>query len=110
MSIADQIIETGPVPAGETFTVHCTPAEINELRNELIAGRRVTTYEEWRVTGTRARGARVLEDWSEAEDSDAEAKARHFVAWTQEQGWGWTDGPHLHKRTVTVSEWTEVDT
>lgn len=39
MSLADQIVNTGPAPAGETFTVHCTPEEINELREELQAHR-----------------------------------------------------------------------
>jgi hypothetical protein len=107
MSIADQIIETGPVPAGETFTVHCTPAEINELRNELIAARAGTTYEEWRVTGADNDLAPVDLTWH-YHQSDAEQRARTYLE--RARTYGWTDGPHLHKRTVTVTDWTEVDT
>jgi hypothetical protein len=64
------------------------------------------TYEEWRVTGTDEDGDLVgvifRHDEHEPEDG-----ARTFVAWAGLQEW--TDGPHLHKRTVTVTDWTEVD-
>lgn len=39
---------------------------------------------------------------------NAEAEARNWASWALVQGV--TDGPHLHKRTVTVTDWTEVDT
>lgn len=105
MSIADQIIEQGPFPDGETFTVNCTPDEINELRDELIARRGATTYEEWRVTGTWD-GADIDHIWTPSEDGDAERGARTMVDFGRARDW--TDGPHLHKRTVTVTDWEEA--
>ena len=74
----------------------------------------VTTYEEWRVTG-RFNADIGDEDelyeftWSQPRFPDAEGSARAFLALATNGVWGWTDGPHLHKRTVTVTEWTEVD-
>ena len=60
----------------------------------------MSTYEEWRVTGTPRR--------MEFEHTyRTEAEARGFIANATLDPWA--DGPHLHKRTVTVSEWTEVD-
>jgi hypothetical protein len=72
----------------------------------------VTTYEEWRVTGRfinvytgheepyhcTARGLHVRDPENDArthlaEVTDAEA---------------WTDGPHLHRRTVTVTDWEAI--
>lgn len=107
MSIADQIIEQGPFPPGETFTVHCSPAEINELRAELITGRGVSRYEEWRVTGTWT--GQLLEKTFLPDDgySQPETDARAFIA-RQANDPNWTDGPHLHKRTVTVTDWEDA--
>ena len=69
----------------------------------------VTTYEEWRVTVTTEHNAPVKGVMFTPEDpGDAEARAQSFANWARYQGW--TDGPHLHKRTVTVTDWTEVDT
>lgn len=68
----------------------------------------MTTYEEWRVTGTCS-GYRIDKTFLPEEGYDEpEADARTFIA-RQAGNAGWTDGPHLHKRTVTVSEWTQVD-
>jgi hypothetical protein len=69
----------------------------------------VSTYEEWRVTGTWGEGPYEF-TWSPVRNGYAqpEAAARSFVKTIRELGW--TDGPHLHKRTVTVTDWTEVDT
>lgn len=67
----------------------------------------MTTYEEWRVTGTDEDGDPIGVTWWHNEE-DPEGGARSFAAWARERGW--TDGPHLHKRTVTVTDWTEVDT
>jgi hypothetical protein len=75
----------------------------------------VSTYEEWRVTGQPApcRGVTYPAyefTWSQRRgDTDPEQGARHFVAGILSIGEDWTDGPHLHKRTVTVTDWTEVD-
>jgi hypothetical protein len=71
----------------------------------------VTTYEEWQVAGTW--GEEPYEfTWSPARGygtTDPEAEARSFIAKMRERGVWWTVGPHLHKRTVTVTEWTEAD-
>ena len=70
----------------------------------------MTTYEEWRVTGTWAgkppAGGPIYITWRTDEYDDAEDRARRWAAANRD----WTDGPHLHKRTVTVTDWTEVDT
>jgi hypothetical protein len=51
----------------------------------------VSTYEEWRVTGT----------WDGADIDHV---------WTPGDGArDWEDGPHLQKCTVTRTDWTEVD-
>jgi hypothetical protein len=61
----------------------------------------MSTYEEWRVTGT----PRLLSmSWNFPD----EAEARRFISNAIAPS-AWTDGPHLHKRTVTVTDWTEVD-
>lgn len=44
----------------------------------------MTSYEEWRVTGDPGDG---------------------FPAYSVG---GWPDGPYLHRRTVTVTEWEEA--
>jgi hypothetical protein len=67
----------------------------------------VSTYEEWRVTGTDDDGRRINGTWILGLNNDPEPEARTYASWARTQGW--TDGPHLHKRTVTVTEWTEVD-
>jgi hypothetical protein len=69
-----------------------------------------TTYEEWRVTGAWD-GSDVDYEFSPARGRsiDPEAAARKFVAQVANRGWAWTDGPHLHKRTVTVTDWQEAE-
>ncbi len=59
----------------------------------------MTTYEEWRVTGTPG-----LRPHTSTFGSEGEARA--FVERATVVG-GWTDGPHLHRRNVTVTDWTE---
>lgn len=71
----------------------------------------MTTYEEWRVTGTPTPGERPYTfTWSPhgTEGWDPEAEARRYVELIRECG-DWTDGPHLHKRTVTVTNWEAID-
>jgi hypothetical protein len=73
----------------------------------------VSTYEEWRVTGTFHTDVGDEDEpyeftWSRGYD-DPEGAARNFIELSCNPLWGWTDGPHLHKRTVTVTDWTEVD-
>jgi hypothetical protein len=68
----------------------------------------VTTYEEWRVTGTFREEGSFEVVYTPPEDGDAETRALECAAWARTQDL--TDGPHLHKRTVTVTDWTEVDT
>lgn len=67
----------------------------------------MTTYEEWRVTGT---GVVVEIVWSKQRGhANPEASARAFIE--RELKYAptlWTDGPHLHKRTVTVTDWEAV--
>jgi hypothetical protein len=77
----------------------------------------VTTYEEWRVTGrfahTQPSGSDQYEfTWSPVRNphlGNPERGARDFIRLMHDVE-RWTDGPHLHKRTVTVTDWTEVDT
>lgn len=70
----------------------------------------VTEYEEWRVTGRPGGGYPPYEFvWSAREGyDDPEATARAFVAMTRKNDW--EDEPHLSRRTVTVTEWEEVET
>lgn len=72
----------------------------------------MTTYEEWRVTGDPGDddGSPYEFVWSPARNTafdGGEVEARRFMALIAEDG-GWTDGPHLHKRTVTVTDWEEA--
>jgi hypothetical protein len=70
----------------------------------------MSTYEEWRVTG-RIDGDPYDFTWSPFRNphlGEGEAGARGFVALVASRD-AWTGGPHLHKRTVTVTDWTEVD-
>lgn len=68
-----------------------------------------TTYEEWRVTGQPGRGYPPYEfTWSTLRNphlGEAEGAARAFMA----QELDWDDGPHLHRRTVTITEWTPTE-
>jgi hypothetical protein len=61
---------------------------------------RVTTYEEWRVSGTLPSGKPF------ATKFEHEVAARRLV--DRGRAMGWTDGPHLHKRTVTVTDWEDA--
>lgn len=73
----------------------------------------MTTYEEWRVTGTFNADIGDEDEpyeftWSRGY-ADPEAAARNFITLSSGSGlWGWTDGPHLHKRTVTVTDWEDA--
>jgi hypothetical protein len=71
------------------------------------------TYDEWRVTGTwhdqpferifspKPSGRRFNRGYA-----DPEAAAHQFVA-SASPDW-WTDGPHLQRHTVTVTEWEDA--
>ena len=65
----------------------------------------MTTYTEWRVTGVpRRRPTAVV--FSGSDYAEPERMARAFVVNTTDAvGADWVDGPHLHKRTVTVTDW-----
>jgi hypothetical protein len=69
------------------------------------------TYEEWRVTGEPGPGyPSYAYTWSRRRQPDLvdpEGAARRFVAKMQPT---WDDGPHLHRRTVTIREWRPVET
>jgi len=71
----------------------------------------LTTYEEWRVTGIWE-GEAYSFTWSPVGPPAwefPEREARSFMAHEWGQGAGnWQDGPHLHKRTVTVTDWEEA--
>jgi hypothetical protein len=68
----------------------------------------VTTYEEWRVIGHPGPGfPPYTYTWSQ-HHGDPERAARGFMALIADHE-RWADGPHLHKRTVTVTEWTRED-
>jgi hypothetical protein len=74
----------------------------------------VSTYEEWRVTGDPGEDYPPYEfTWSPARNphlgADPERAARHHIALIESVGENWTDGPHLHKRTVTVTDWEAVE-
>ena len=76
----------------------------------------MTSYEEWRVTG-QPNAFRGVEFppyefvWSlriNPHLGDPEQAAREFVAGMARHAdrcGTWTDGPHLHHRTVTVTDW-----
>jgi hypothetical protein len=58
----------------------------------------VTGYEEWRVSGRWAgTGLDIVCHFT------SEADARAWLA--ERADLRWSDGPHLHKRTVTFTEW-----
>jgi hypothetical protein len=103
VTLADQIINQGPYAGGERNPIGfgADRTELNELRDELIAARSGTRYEEWRVTGTLPSGKPF------ATRFEHEVAARHLI--DRGRAMGWADGPHLHKRTVTVTDWQEVE-
>jgi hypothetical protein len=61
----------------------------------------VTSYEEWRVTGTLRSGKTYETFYPD------EASARALITRAREVG-SFTDGPYLHKG-VTVTDWKEVE-
>lgn len=63
------------------------------------------TYEDWRVTGVDDEGDPVGITWW-WDEGNAEEGARAFAVWASAHGW--TTGPHLHKRSVTVDKWQQV--
>jgi hypothetical protein len=72
------------------------------------------TFEEWRVTG-QPDSHYPPYDFTLSPDAnphlgDPETQARRFIAVLQEVGAVWTDGPHLHSRTVTRTAWLQHDT
>ncbi|MBM0235944.1 hypothetical protein JNW88_00380 [Micromonospora sp. ATA32] len=70
------------------------------------------TFEEWRVTGDPGGGYPPYEfTWSPMRNphlGDPERGARGFLAAIESVGGRWADGPHLSRRTVTVTDWEEV--
>lgn len=72
----------------------------------------MTTHEEWRVTGDPGEGFPPYTfTWSPhgySATGDAEGEARGFVRLIREHD-NWRDGPHLHTRTVTVTDWEGVE-
>jgi hypothetical protein len=139
VTLADQIINQGPYAGGERNPIGfgVDRAELNELRDELMAARArlsasqsdgngpavgrdtpdspgaihdtVTTYEEWRVTGTYVEdlpitGTFHLAIFSGKNLTDPQREARAWLAAAPEVE-PFADGPHLHKRTVTVTDW-----
>lgn len=66
------------------------------------------SYEEWRVTGDPGGGFPPYNFvWSPFRNpglGEGEAEARGFMKLIESHG-GWPDGPHLHHRTLTVTEW-----
>jgi len=76
----------------------------------------VTSYDEWRVVGTFASAFNGNEGyeftWSTARNphlGDPERGARDFIESLRDVD-RWADGPHLLRRTVTVTEWTQLET
>lgn len=63
----------------------------------------MTTYDEWRVTGTPLRRS-VEQTYSGEDFTDPEGAARWYMAAATGPA-PWVDGPHLHRRTVTVTDW-----
>lgn len=73
----------------------------------------MNTYEEWRVTGDPGDGLPPYEfihsPYGVARTEDPETAARNFVGLMRDHGKPWSDGPHLHKRTVTVTDWEAIE-
>jgi len=64
-------------------------------------------WDEWRVTGDPGGefGAYSF-IWSKARgDEQPEVPARLLMRRLEDQDEPWKDGPHLHRRTVTVTDW-----
>jgi hypothetical protein len=105
VTLADQIIDHGPYRDGDSLPIEvqtADSADINALRDELIAGRQPgTTCEEWRVTGTLPSGKPYDTPY------ETEGAARRLIERARVMG-TWVDGPHLHKRTVTVTDWEDA--
>jgi hypothetical protein len=74
---------------------------------------RVGTFEEWRVTGRPGQGYPPYEfTWSLLRNphlGDPETGARGFFSTIPAFTERWEDGPHLSRRTVTVTEWEAVE-
>jgi hypothetical protein len=66
----------------------------------------VRTYEEWRVTGTWRSGDPYDYVWTH-DKGGSESEVRAQVAYLRTLLF--TDGPHLHKRTVTRTDWEEIE-
>lgn len=69
-------------------------------------------YEEWRVTGIPD-FVEIPYDftWSQKMNKglgDPETQAKRFYKMVKDRN-NWRDGPHLFKRTVTLSSWEAVD-
>ena len=71
-------------------------------------------FEEWRVTGQPSHGFPDYNfTWSPDLNphlGDPETAARAFAGRIRHSEFAWTDGPHLHRRTVTRTDWAPVDT
>ncbi len=59
-------------------------------------------YEEWRVTGRRRALSPPVDQITRGEDA-----ARAWVAKSPAKYW--TEGPHFHRRTVTLGDWQEIE-
>lgn len=71
----------------------------------------VTSYEEWRVTGTDHSGEPYEFTWSKLRNphlGEPEAAAAAFIAANARHKAIWRDGLHLSRRTVTVTDWEEA--
>jgi hypothetical protein len=72
----------------------------------------VGTFEEWRVTGHPGQGFPPYEFiWSpliNPQLGDAHEAALAFVERIWVRG-DWADGPHLSRRTVTLSAWERLE-
>lgn len=95
------------------FVLDGSPPALDKPAREPAAPAAV--YEEWRVTGDPGDGfSPYAHTWSQFLNpelgEDAEVRARGFESLVrmshQPQ---WRDGPHLSRRTVTVSEWERID-
>lgn len=112
MNLSDLIIKGGTYVAGQAAPVQLlTAAGLNELRDELIELRRLRaiTYEEWQVTGhPGGEFPPYVFTWSPVRgEDDPERAARGFIELIKSCE-TWADGPHLHRRTVTMTDWEEA--
>lgn len=114
MNLTDLIIKLGPFVAEDSIPpelVNLTAPQMDELREDLIELRRLRaiTYEEWRVTGHPGGNYPLyVFTWSPARgDDDPEGSARGFIKLVESHE-RWMDGPHLHRRTVTMTDWEDA--